>query len=641
MINDNQQGVVEQMAQACAFAYRTHTPLIFLDTQDIELVHRVILTCDRRKERDFLPLKAAASDADGLAPFYRYLQEDGLRLDQCVNLSVSSEILKIFPKDEHSNPIPIPYLFVLHLDRSSANQMAALRSFVLEYTHATPFSVVKSSCVLLYGELDGLDEDLKCRTAVVEEPYPKAWELEKMLRRELEQQHTLPREDIAQFLDSRDCTATVTSLIGLRFLQAERVIHTLLLPETDGQPLLFSHEHRVNVVRREKEKILRQSGGVLELVDVRHQIMEPCGMENFINWVERSLNRLKAPRAYAERRGTPSLKGTLMCGVPGCGKSEAARWLGSRVGLPLVKLNMDRLMAGLVGQSEKNLRTALTIAEAMAPCIVWVDELDKVITSANSASRQDPTSGRMLSRLLQWMQSNQHGCFIFATANNIGVLPPELLRRGRFDTLWSVFLPTQRQCVRIFEDHMKLAEELRREEARNAGHPVQGALFSREGKKNCFSNDTMGEIMGYFTQRRKFMTGADIAGIVSDALTRVEDQLFSGEIDADTWKKAVEEVACDLNTDVTGPDSLNQMAANYIRLMRYSFLPTSDHLLFDPAYYCAQPDDIQDTTPTAHYTGPVPGEESPYDQALFHALNSIIKRNAPDYEQLLVRRTFS
>lgn len=640
MTNDKQQGVVEQMAQACAFAYRAHTPLIFLDTQDMELILRVILACGKREEKDFLPLKTEGSVSDALAPFYHYLKDDEVRLDRCVNLAFTAEKLKTFPKDEKGNPIPIPHLFLLHLDRTCVEETGLLRGFVREYIHALPSSVVRNSCVLLYGDMDVLDEDLKCRTEVVEEPYPKAWELEKMLRRELEQQQLL-REDVARFVESRDFAATVTALTGLRFLQAERVIHTLLLPEEDGLPLLFFPERRVEVVRREKEKILRQSGGVLELVDVGQQSVEPCGMENFTAWIDRSLDRLKDPRAYAERRGAPSLKGTLMCGVPGCGKSEAARWLGSKMELPLVKLNMDRLMAGLVGQSEQNLRTALSIAEAMAPCIVWVDELDKVIMSANSASRQDPTSSRMLSRLLQWMQSNRHGCFIFATANNISLLPPELLRRGRFDTLWSVFLPTQRQCVKIFEDHMKLAERLRCEEARNAGHCVQRTLFSREGEKNCFSKKTMNEILGYFIERKKFLTGADIAGIVSDALTRLEDQSFAGEIDADMWKTAVEKVAQELNTDVTGPDSLNKMAANYIRLMRYSILPASEQLLFDPAYYCVDTDDTQDGRLTAAYTGPVPGEESPYDQALFHALNTVINRNAADYERLLVSRTFS
>ena len=188
---------------------------------------------------------------------------------------------------------------------------------------------------------------------------------------------------------------------------------------------------------------------------------------------------------------------------------------------------------------------------------------------------------------------------------------------------------------------MKLAEHLRCEEARNAGHCVQRTLFSREGEKNCFSKKTMDDILGYFIARKKFLTGADIAGIVSDALTRLEDQSFSGEIDADMWKTAVEKVARELNTDVTGPDSLNKMAANYIRLMRYSILPASEELLFDPAHYCVDTDDTQGGRLTAAYTGPVPGEESPYDQALFHALNTVINRNASDYERLLVSKTFS
>lgn len=639
MVEKKQMGVVEQMAWECVFAYRTHTPLIFLDTQDVELITRVVLACDKRE--DFVTLKTAQSDSDALAPYYRYLhgQNTPPRLDRCVNFSVGPEKLMTFPEDKDGNPIPHPQLFVLHLDKRAGEVIQLLRSFVLAYIYSLPHSYVKNSCVLLYGDLNVLSEDLKCRTAVVEEPYPKLWEIDGMLRTKLELEKERYSGDVEDFLKSKDFGSTVTAMTGLRYLQVERVIQTLLLPGEEGRPMLFSPGLPAGVIRREKEKILRQNGGVLELVDQTEPVMKPCGMKNFSKWVERNCRRLENPREYVAERGVLPLKGTLMCGVPGCGKSEAARWLSSKLGLPLVKMNMDQLMGGLVGQSEQNLRTALSIAEAMAPCVVWVDELDKVIMSANSASRQDPTSSRMLSRLLQWLQSNKHGCFVFATANDIGLLPQELLRKGRFDTLWSVFLPTQSQCMKIFADHMRKANEDRRKAVENAGREKPKPLFCETGETdNCFSDTVLAELVGYFSKEKKFLTGADIASIVSEGLTRLEARHFQDEIKADTWKKEIKKVAKEIITDVSRQDSLNKTAANYIRLMRYSFLPASDELLFVPKRYKVKE---QEDGFSAGYYGAIDDGAGPYDQELFDTLNAVINRHATRYEQLLSDKTFS
>ena len=152
-----------------------------------------------------------------------------------------------------------------------------------------------------------------------------------------------------------------------------------------------------------------------------------------------------------ETYGLQAPKGILLCGIPGCGKSLAAKLTAQTLDLPLLQMDMGNLMGGIQGQSEENMRKALGFAEAMAPCVLWIDELEKGFSGAKSSGNSDGgTFKRMFGTLLNWMQENMKPCFIFATANDIGGLPKELFRSGRFDELFAVYLPTAQECADIF-----------------------------------------------------------------------------------------------------------------------------------------------------------------------------------------------
>jgi len=144
-----------------------------------------------------------------------------------------------------------------------------------------------------------------------------------------------------------------------------------------------------------------------------------------------------------------------MTGVPGCGKSLTAKAIASAWGLPLLRLDIGKVFAGLVGSSEQNMRNAIRAAEATAPCVLWIDEIEKGFSGASGGSGDSGTSTRVFGSFLTWMQEKTSPVFVIATANNVSSLPPEFLRKGRFDEIFFVDLPTAPERRDVWDVHLR------------------------------------------------------------------------------------------------------------------------------------------------------------------------------------------
>jgi SpoVK/Ycf46/Vps4 family AAA+-type ATPase len=206
----------------------------------------------------------------------------------------------------------------------------------------------------------------------------------------------------------------------------------------------------VSVVLEEKSQIVRKSG-ILEFVHNSGSIDDIGGLENLKKWLTK---RNDSWLDVAADWGLPFPKGVLITGVPGCGKSLTAKCSASLWGLPLLRLDVGRVFAGLVGSSEANMRQALKMAEAVAPSILWMDEIEKGFGDSGS-SGDSGTSSRVFGSFLTWMQEKEKPVFVIATANNIDKLPPEFLRKGRFDEIFFVDLPTDSERQIIWTLHLK------------------------------------------------------------------------------------------------------------------------------------------------------------------------------------------
>jgi len=202
------------------------------------------------------------------------------------------------------------------------------------------------------------------------------------------------------------------------------------------------------IVAREKAGAVKKNG-ILELVETKESLDSIGGLDVLKDWL------LKRRNAFSQRAieyGLPSPKGLLIIGIPGTGKSLTAKATAQVFGVPLLKLDAGKIFAGLVGQSESNLRSVIQTAEAIAPCCLWIDEIEKGFSGTKSSNSTDGgTSSRVFGSFISWMQEKKTPVFVVATANDVSQLPPEMLRKGRFDELMFVDLPNQIEREAIWE----------------------------------------------------------------------------------------------------------------------------------------------------------------------------------------------
>ena len=236
--------------------------------------------------------------------------------------------------------------------------------------------------------------------------------------------------------ESREAVLEAAS--GMTTIEAENAFALSVVEEKIVAPA---------VVAREKGKAVKKNG-LLEIIETPESLDCIGGLDVLKTWL---LKRKDAFTRRATDYGLPAPKGLLILGVAGTGKSLTAKATAKVSGVPLLKLDAGRLFASLVGQSESNLRAVVQTAEAVAPCVLWIDEIEKGFSGSRSSGATDGgTSARVLGSFLSWMQEKKAPVFVTATANDVSQLPPEMLRKGRWDELFFVDLPNQAEREAIW-----------------------------------------------------------------------------------------------------------------------------------------------------------------------------------------------
>ncbi|WP_287128171.1 AAA family ATPase [Candidatus Cyanaurora vandensis] len=205
----------------------------------------------------------------------------------------------------------------------------------------------------------------------------------------------------------------------------------------------------IEIILEEKRQTIRQTQ-ILDFYPTALEMSDIGGLDNLKDWLMR---RGGAFSEQARRYGLPAPRGLLLVGIQGTGKSLSAKAIAHHWHLPLLRLDVGRLFAGLVGESEARTRQMIQLAEALSPCILWLDEIDKAFGTMDRTGDSGTTS-RVFATFLTWMAEKTAPVFIVATANEIDRLPPELLRKGRFDEIFFVGLPTQPERKEIFQVHL-------------------------------------------------------------------------------------------------------------------------------------------------------------------------------------------
>jgi hypothetical protein len=246
-------------------------------------------------------------------------------------------------------------------------------------------------------------------------------------------------------LRREDVDDLIQAALGLTLSEAENAFAKAIA--RDGR----LSKADVPVVLEEKRQVIRKSG-LLEYHPADASLSSVGGLASLKTWLDR---RGRAFGEAARRFGLPEPKGLLLLGVQGCGKSLTAKAIAAQWKLPLLRLDMGRVFSGLVGSSEENLRRAIHVAESVAPVVLWVDEIEKGVAGVHSSGFSDGgVTARVFATLLTWLQEKTAPAFVVATANRIEALPPELLRKGRFDEIFFIDLPAAPERREIFEIHL-------------------------------------------------------------------------------------------------------------------------------------------------------------------------------------------
>ena len=354
------------------------------------------------------------------------------------------------------------------------------------------------STVVVTGSAVSLPADLEQHAAYVRLRLPDADELRGALRTVL----ASLRQRMSVEIDCGDdeLDVLIEALRGMTLNQARQALAYSVLQ--DGK---LSLEDVGTIVGR-KAKLIQDSG-LLEYFPAEDNDFELGGFDRLQAWLERARQGF-SPQAAKLNLSAP--RGLLLVGVQGCGKSLAAKVIARRWRQPLLKLDAGRLYDKYIGESERNLRRALELAEAMEPAVLWIDEIEKAMGSSQGDSHDGGLSRRLQGHLLTWLQERAARVFVVATANDVFSLPPELMRKGRFDEIFFVDLPTPDERRTIFEIHLRQ----RRQDPRV--HQLDDLVLASEG-----------------------MTGAEIEQIVISALYRalheqraLDNSLLLREIDA-------------------------------------------------------------------------------------------------------------
>src|SRR6266851_2246991 len=298
--------------------------------------------------------------------------------------------------------------------------------------------------VILLSPVLQIPVELEKEVSVLDVPLPGFRDLYQLLREIV----TVVRQGNQAKIDlSREqAEQLIKAAQGLTLSEAENAFAKAIA--TDG--MLSGND--VRLVLDEKRQVIRKSG-LLEFVSVDEDLGNVGGVDTLKQWLG---NRAAAFGEPARKFGLPAPKGLMLLGVQGCGKSLTAKAIAAQWKLPLLRLDLGRIFSSLIGSSEENLRRAIRVAESVAPAVLWIDEIEKGIAGATGALVTDSGVGaRVFGSLLTWLQEKIAPVFVVATANRVDALPPELLRKGRFDEIFFIDLPASNERREIFRIHLE------------------------------------------------------------------------------------------------------------------------------------------------------------------------------------------
>lgn len=359
----------------------------------------------------------------------QYDSENSVYTEVDSELSDVDEILNWFKSDDASKSILILEDFHPYMHEQQFKTIKELRNIAQ--------SEMQDRSLILLQPTNYLPVELEKEVHIIRMELPSKEDL-RMIFQQVLQNHA--REDI-EIKES-----LIEAALGLTIMEANNAFSLALIETGDLS------EAQIPLIIREKEEIIKKSG-FLEYYHPNETMLDIGGLDNLKDWLKK---RGRAFDAGAKDYGLQPPRGIMLLGIPGTGKSLSAKAIGSEWQFPLLKLDMGKVFGGIVGESERNIRASLQLAEAISPSILWIDEIEKGLSGMDSSGSSDGgTTSRVLGTFLTWMQEKTKPVFVVATANDISKLPPELLRKGRVDEIFFVDLPNADARQDILKIHLE------------------------------------------------------------------------------------------------------------------------------------------------------------------------------------------
>ena len=293
--------------------------------------------------------------------------------------------------------------------------------------------------VIVVTETEMIPKELEKFTSILDIPNMTKDEIEKYI-------WNFAKENKVN-VDKKDVGEVAISLKGLTKLEIDHVLNMII--ESKNNISISGRD----IIIREKGQIIKKSS-ILEIIDFKEKIEEIGGLEGLKEWLS-SKAQVFRRLDEAKKFGVDTPKGVLLVGMPGCGKSLAAKASARLFNVPLLRLDIGRLLGKYVGESEHNMRVALKTAESISPCILWIDEIEKAFAGIDQNGGASDITKRLFGQFLTWLQEKENTVFVVATANDITAFPPEFLRKGRFDEVFFIDFPNEEERERIFEIHLE------------------------------------------------------------------------------------------------------------------------------------------------------------------------------------------
>ena len=293
--------------------------------------------------------------------------------------------------------------------------------------------------IIVVSEVETVPKELEKFTSILDIPNMSKDEIEKYILKF--------SKDNNIKVDEKDIGEVAISLKGLTKLEIDHVLNMII--ESKNNISISGRD----IIIKEKGQIIKKSS-ILEIIDFKEKIEDIGGLEGLKEWLK-SKAQVFRRLDEAKKFGVDTPKGVLLVGMPGCGKSLAAKASARLFNVPLLRLDIGRLLGKYVGESEHNMRVALKTAESISPCILWIDEIEKAFAGINQDGGASDITKRLFGQFLTWLQEKENTVFVVATANDITAFPPEFLRKGRFDEVFFIDFPNEEERERIFEIHLE------------------------------------------------------------------------------------------------------------------------------------------------------------------------------------------